>query len=49
MTSAEALAFKEKCGDNRLMERQSEHFLTKLRKNFREPMIKFCAPLLLSI
>ncbi|MDR1218617.1 MAG: calcium-translocating P-type ATPase, PMCA-type [Treponema sp.] len=50
LTSAEVQASKEKFGDNRLTEHESEHFWTKLRKNFGDPMIKIlCAALVVNM
>ncbi|MDR3170188.1 MAG: calcium-translocating P-type ATPase, PMCA-type [Treponema sp.] len=50
LSDAEAAASKEKHGDNRLTEHETEGFWQKLKDNFGDPMIKIlCVALLVNI
>lgn len=50
LTDAQVAESKQKYGDNRLSEHQSETFLDKLKENFGDPMIKIlCVALIVNV
>ena len=50
LNDEQVLKSREKYGDNRITEKETEGFLDKLKENFKDPMIKIlCVALIINV